>query len=802
MTLDTAVATLVATNGTGAISVTESNDITLANVQAGNGSITVTAGGQINASNVVSVTDNAANDISLTGNGIVAGTINAGNSGDVTLKAGTGAIETNGLGGKITADRLTAYAASNMTLDTAVATLVATNGTGAITVTEKDAITLESVMAGNGSVMVAAGSNMTVGTVLASGDTSNARLMTDAGNIVVNGSIAAGSNICVLSAAQVDINGNVTATNGSVAVWAKGGDLNQTAGTIQSVKGNVYLASTNNINQWAGAMVKADAGSVALSAHNALNLTGAVAAAKSLLMGASNIVVNGTLQANDTLGLEADGGSIVGNGQLIAKNMALKATGNIGVSDSARLHVNADSLGARTETGNIYLHEINGVASAVLGPLSVTDMLPSCASAMPVPAIGQVDGIHAGNILDLLVGGELSGDRAIESVGDMVVTAGALDLQALTAHGNAKLDIGGDVSIITAQVDKDLTLDADGSVVMKGLTVGGTATLTVGRDTAINTIDAGGAFDLQRGGGGFVFDALHAGSVQVRVGGSVAMGGVDAGTATFDCGSIRDNHSRLNVNTLVMRAGDKIGSEGSPINLNVHGTLSEVRGNNIYLLQNLGNLNVGTITAGNDLHLGVPHGYILDANGEGMNITAKEATFDAEKIGERANPLEVDIGGTIAVRNSSWHPSPTENYIWVHISNTHDGNLQKGKVDVDYSGNVPGLVIQNNQVVGGQDKVMRAIFRTEAFYVDTPELKSKQGVFGSPYFLHSLMQINEPVALGLIDYILYGQAKVTFDPVLNTPSESFNKGGNKAKGGESAKQTPKKSDLKDKVASL
>ncbi len=73
----------------------------------------------------------------------------------------------------------------------------------------------------------------------------------------------------------------------------------------------------------------------------------------------------------------------------------------------------------------------------------------------------------------------------------------------------------------------------------------------------------------------------------------------------------------------------------------------------------------------------------------------------------------------------------------------------------------PCLVIQNNQVVGGQDGVMREIFRTEAFFVETPELKSKQGVFGSPYFLHSYLNISEPVALGFIDYVLYGQAKVT-----------------------------------------
>ena len=47
----------MATNGGGAINVTETDGITLADVQAGNGSITVGAGGTITASKVVSLTD-------------------------------------------------------------------------------------------------------------------------------------------------------------------------------------------------------------------------------------------------------------------------------------------------------------------------------------------------------------------------------------------------------------------------------------------------------------------------------------------------------------------------------------------------------------------------------------------------------------------------------------------------------------------------------------------------------------------------------------------------------------------------
>ena len=71
--------------------MTETDGITLANVRAGHGSIT--CGGGSDHGLERGVTDGESyNDISLTGNGIMAGTINAGSQGDVTLEAGAGAI--------------------------------------------------------------------------------------------------------------------------------------------------------------------------------------------------------------------------------------------------------------------------------------------------------------------------------------------------------------------------------------------------------------------------------------------------------------------------------------------------------------------------------------------------------------------------------------------------------------------------------------------------------------------------------------------------------------------------------------
>jgi hypothetical protein len=68
----------------GAIRLDGLGDLTLADIDTGNGIITVTAAGLLTATDVASLTDDDSNDITLTGVGIKAALINAGSAGDVT----------------------------------------------------------------------------------------------------------------------------------------------------------------------------------------------------------------------------------------------------------------------------------------------------------------------------------------------------------------------------------------------------------------------------------------------------------------------------------------------------------------------------------------------------------------------------------------------------------------------------------------------------------------------------------------------------------------------------------------------
>ena len=77
------------------------------------------------------------------------------------------------------------------------------------------------------------------------------------------------------------------------------------------------------------------------------------------------------------------------------------------------------------------------------------------------------------------------------------------------------------------------------------------------------------------------------------------------------------------------------------------------------------------------------------------------------------------------------------------------------------------MAFVNGQYVGGDPKYVNLFAAIESFPAETPELKSRQGVFGDPFFLHDQMDINESVALGLIDFILVEKSSMTGDPELS-----------------------------------
>lgn len=64
------------------------------------------------------------------------------------------------------------------------------------------------------------------------------------------------------------------------------------------------------------------------------------------------------------------------------------------------------------------------------------------------------------------------------------------------------------------------------------------------------------------------------------------------------------------------------------------------------------------------------------------------------------------------------------------------------------------LIFVNGRLAGGNLQMISKMGAMEAFPVSTPELKSEQGIFGNPVFLHGDLDVAEPMAVGCVDYLI------------------------------------------------
>ena len=184
----------------GDIVVDAGGDTTLTDVKA-KGTITVTADGLVTGTRVDSSNHG---DISITGVGVVAGLITAGEDYNVTLDAGTGAItDGNGAALNIIANILTATAEDGINLDTYVTSVTAdVTGTGDLVLREINGITLTDLATANGAITVTSGGPMWALLVdsSATGDGTNDITLTAGGTGIRAGTINAGANDVFLRA--------------------------------------------------------------------------------------------------------------------------------------------------------------------------------------------------------------------------------------------------------------------------------------------------------------------------------------------------------------------------------------------------------------------------------------------------------------------------------------------------------------------------------------------------------------------------------------------------------------------------
>ncbi len=210
------VGSITAVNtGTGSIHIDNADAVTLQQVIAHDGRIEVSAGGDIDAIEVVSAADAPGNDIVLTasdGGAIRVEQVSAGTSaGEVRLSADTagGAVLTVN-GGMITGNRVQIAAHGGIDVTTSADRgEFHVSGDGDLTVNETGSMVLEHAVAENGSILVVAGGSLSATDVRSMGAGPGSSIALDAGGQILVGHIAADALVSLSAADAIEMLGAV-----------------------------------------------------------------------------------------------------------------------------------------------------------------------------------------------------------------------------------------------------------------------------------------------------------------------------------------------------------------------------------------------------------------------------------------------------------------------------------------------------------------------------------------------------------------------------------------------------------------
>ncbi|MDA8805991.1 hypothetical protein N9N55_02085 [Opitutales bacterium] len=497
----------VSSTASGLIDLHGLGDITLANIDTANGSITVDAGGVITATNVVSTVSLEANDITLNGTSVALGTINAGTlSADVFINSSAGAITDADpdAGGtdtsvNITADSLTITGNQAVTsIETNIGTLALT--TGATSITETNGVNIEASTISDNFILTASGAVTDTGKLAISGTTditatgqtvalddetnefggtvsvvAGATTLKDADNLVAvlnttgTTDLTAVGTLGVSGSATGDL--TTTAAETSFGATTVGGNLGVTAGGDVTDTGKLAIAGATTISAsgqditldeaastygdftiTADEVYVADAGSLTASS---------IQANKVQLKGGSGVLATST--GVTEFAAESDTGDI-----------SITNTGGYAISDFASdsgitgvRFTDSDATGTITLIANSPL-TINAPVDAGKGALQLTAVGSASTDNVTVnEAIsGGAIAVDAGNSIAVNSGGVTSTSLSLTASNDISVNTPIIATTAnLNAGNQISLESGSSVSASTFNVTSTkLKVDPSASV--------------------------------------------------------------------------------------------------------------------------------------------------------------------------------------------------------------------------------------------------------------------------------------------------------------------------------------------------
>jgi hypothetical protein len=583
---------------------------------------------------------------------------------------------------------------------------------GEIVLNDKNAIILTDVDTANGPITVTAGGQITAIDVasLTDDDANDITLTATAGNIVV-GTVNAGTTAgdvtmtSTLGSILDDVNDAVTDVTGDVVTMTAATGVGETAGMGSlDTRANSLVVSVTG------------AGLVNINELDAVTLTDVHTA-----NGPITVTAGGTITAVNVASLTDDD----------ANDITLTATaGNIVVGTVNAGTIAGDvtmtsDLGSILDDANDAVTDVTGdvvmmVAATGVGETAGMGSLDTAANSLvvSVTGVGEINLNELDAVTLTAVGTATDTDIADEN--DITIVAGGtITVGAVVAGNDATPGENADVTMtstlgsIRDDVNDDVT-DVTGDV------------LTLTAATGIGEIGGTGSLDTR----------ANSMVVNVTAAGLVNIDELDAVTLTH----VHTFNGPITVTaggTMIVTDVVTGGTDGEDIAL--------TSGDDMTVgLANAGLAGTVSLTA---------NGLIIDGTDASVNVIGKSMTFNADfMIGSdpfgRPDPLEITVNGGSSI--DLWVGNQGTGFIYAFF-NTVGG---KSHLRVGAARGSGAIIFVNGMYAGGDPKYMARFAAAEAFAEDTPELKSRQGVFGNPVFVQDQMDINEPIAMGLVEYLL------------------------------------------------
>ena len=714
--------------------------------------------------------------LTLNGGADIAGTVSAATS--VTAAGRTLDVASTG---SLTAPTVTA--ADLKTAGTVEATTVNANVTqtdGTLTARDAQGITLNGAVeqirgtigAAAGDVILRAGTDKNIslaGTVRAE----RGNMTLEGNDVVASGTIAASDDLTVQATGKIDLDGTVTAAD---ATFTAGGALdvanadNDFSGTVKAEGASVKLADRNDITL---GRVNGTSGFVVVEAGRSVTSEGPVTARGNLrIRGGRDVTLNGATtakgnvtvlaggsvsqgaditvtDASATVDVEAENGSIV----MADGTKTRTAGGNVSYVASGKIDLATVDAG----NGNAYLKAGDTLTTTANGTVSAKGF------AFKAQQIGTPDNPFNLDVATLALAARdgiyVRNARAAE-IGSTVGMAGNFSVNRVKSDATTevldRVADGEDVSGITVE-NGPLDLVNNGT-----LTQTDAGRMTVGGETSIRVV--GGDLELGNAGndfrGGITAEAdnvlladandmeldhiVAAGSATLVAGGNIVQNGA---TVKVDHGRAEETHldASVRAGTIHLEARGNIGRGTHDYLVVGGGTVSATAGGNVSLASaGTEDLKVGAV-AGQDVSLYTAGKLVTEDTVSADGST----TVTAKRFGGAARHA---FGSSLTVNNFNQGARPL-----LAIFETKGGNR------TPHVKNQPNdtIVFIDGRLAGGDIQVINKLGALEAFPVQTPELKSEQGVFGNPNFLHDELDVANPFAVGAIDFLLQDIPRLT-----------------------------------------